>query len=279
MRKSLYRRHNQVFLGLLRRYREQGKFRQRDLAEHIGSVQATVSKAETGNRRLDVIELREWLMAMGVDFLEFMTELHEQLDALSHQLDSWFLHPSARTAAEAVAHNADLSEAHKTTGAHGAAQEQFQTQVGLLARSLVPVMRAGLSREVIETFTDLDREHNQTRLLARWVAKLGAKEAVALMQPAENEVTAQAQEMAQLLMSNWIGLLARREPEEAFHLLQLVKSGSPELAHELVAGCLAWPISEAEAKSILVSHLSEHWTEEMSAQWPQTRWVDRSSQD
>lgn len=88
MRKSLYRRHNQVFLDLLRRYREQGKFRQRDLAQHLGSVQGTVSKAETGNRRLDVIELREWLLAMGVDFLAFMGELHGQLQSLS-QVDSW----------------------------------------------------------------------------------------------------------------------------------------------------------------------------------------------
>jgi transcriptional regulator with XRE-family HTH domain len=90
MRKSLYRRHNQVFLDLLRRYREQGKFRQRDLALHLGSVQGTVSKAETGNRRLDVIELREWLLAMGVDFLEFMTALHEQLESLNH-LEPWLI--------------------------------------------------------------------------------------------------------------------------------------------------------------------------------------------
>ena len=76
MRKSIYRRHNQVFLGLLRRYREQGRFRQRDLAQHLGSVQGTVSKAETGHRRLDVIELREWLLAMGVDFLGFLSLIH-----------------------------------------------------------------------------------------------------------------------------------------------------------------------------------------------------------
>jgi len=99
MRKSLYRRHNQVFLGLLRRYREQGKFRQRDLAQNLGSVQGTVSKAETGNRRLDVIELREWLLAMGVDFLEFMGELHQQLEALNEP-DPWSLGRRAKSMAD-----------------------------------------------------------------------------------------------------------------------------------------------------------------------------------
>jgi hypothetical protein len=49
-----------------------------------------VSKAETGNRRLDVIELREWLLAMGADFLAFMTELHEQLESLDH-IDPWLI--------------------------------------------------------------------------------------------------------------------------------------------------------------------------------------------
>lgn len=99
MRKSLYRRHNQVFLGLLRRYREQGRFRQRDLAQNLGSAQGTVSKAETGNRRLDVIELREWLLAMGVDFLEFMGELHRQLEALNEP-DPWTLKRRTKSTAE-----------------------------------------------------------------------------------------------------------------------------------------------------------------------------------
>lgn len=79
MLKSLHRRHNQVFLELLRRRRETGKLRQADLALYLGSDQATVSKVENGGRRLDVIELREWLLALEVDFLEFMHELDESL--------------------------------------------------------------------------------------------------------------------------------------------------------------------------------------------------------
>jgi len=79
MLKSLHRRHNQVFLELLRRRREIGKLRQTDLAQYLGSDQATVSKVENGGRRLDVIELREWLLALEVDFLDFMHELDDLL--------------------------------------------------------------------------------------------------------------------------------------------------------------------------------------------------------
>lgn len=79
MLKSLHRQHNQVFLELLRRRREIGKLRQADLALYLGSDQATVSKVETGGRRLDVIELRDWLLALDVDFLDFMHELDDQL--------------------------------------------------------------------------------------------------------------------------------------------------------------------------------------------------------
>jgi len=36
---------------------------------------------ETGGRRLDVIELRDWLLALEVDFLDFMNELDDLLSS------------------------------------------------------------------------------------------------------------------------------------------------------------------------------------------------------
>lgn len=81
MLKSLYRRHNQVFLESLRRTREAASLRQADLADRLGSDQATVSKVESGDRRLDVIELREWLLALEVNFVEFVHQLDERLRA------------------------------------------------------------------------------------------------------------------------------------------------------------------------------------------------------
>lgn len=79
MLKTLHSRHNEIFLELLRLQREAQRIRQSDLAVRLGRGQGTVSKVERGERRLDVIELRAWLIALDVDFLAFMDELESQL--------------------------------------------------------------------------------------------------------------------------------------------------------------------------------------------------------
>ena len=76
MLKSLHTWHNEEFLKLLRSSRERQRLRQADLAQRLGRDQATVSKVESGMRRLDVIELRD------VDFLAFMAELNDSLALL-----------------------------------------------------------------------------------------------------------------------------------------------------------------------------------------------------
>lgn len=254
MRKSLYRRHNEVFLGLLRRYREQGKFRQRDLAQHLGSGQGTVSKAETGNRRLDVIELREWLMAMGVDFLEFMTELHEQLEALSHQLDPRFLHRSLEKLARP---EQQVSEMSAVSPPVGGVQEQFDVETAALARILAPAMRSALFREVANAISDVRRDDSQSRLLFRWFSSLpsGAKDAVVVLQPTEQEIGSRSHDLARLLFSNWVGLLGRYRTIEATKVWDAVRSGHQELPPELLAGSVAWPIPETEVKRLLLTYL------------------------
>lgn len=82
MRKTLYSTQNQALLRLLRRYRQQRRLRQADLGRLLGRDQAMVSKVESGERRLDVIELRAWLSAMDVDFLMFMREFNDVLSNL-----------------------------------------------------------------------------------------------------------------------------------------------------------------------------------------------------
>jgi len=79
MVKSLHSRQNEVLLRLLRRRRQSINLRQADLALRIGRGQATVSKVESGARRLDVIELRAWLSALEMDFVSFVDELDKQL--------------------------------------------------------------------------------------------------------------------------------------------------------------------------------------------------------
>jgi transcriptional regulator with XRE-family HTH domain len=76
---KLLHSHNDVFLEMLRSRRESLQLRQRDVAKLVGRGQATVSKVEAGARRLDVIELRTWLCALGVDFVAFIEELEQRL--------------------------------------------------------------------------------------------------------------------------------------------------------------------------------------------------------
>lgn len=79
MAKSLYCRHNLIFLDMLRVLRERKQLRQADLAKMVGHSQATVSKVESGERRLDVIELRAWLAALDTEFTDFVGSLDAEL--------------------------------------------------------------------------------------------------------------------------------------------------------------------------------------------------------
>lgn len=79
MPKTLYSRHNEIFLTMLRGLRMARRLRQADLANRLGRGQGLVSKVERGERRLDVIELRDWLTALDTDFIGFASSLDAEL--------------------------------------------------------------------------------------------------------------------------------------------------------------------------------------------------------
>lgn len=79
MLKTLHSTHTAVFLTLLRDTRASQRLRQTDLASRLGRDQGTVSKVERGERRLDILELRAWLVALEVDFVSFVAELDRRL--------------------------------------------------------------------------------------------------------------------------------------------------------------------------------------------------------
>lgn len=64
-----------VLVEMLKAGRRRARMRQADVAAQLGRAQATVSKVERGEMWLDVIELREWIHALEIDFVEFMREL------------------------------------------------------------------------------------------------------------------------------------------------------------------------------------------------------------
>lgn len=65
--------------ALLREIRMAADLRQADVAERLALPQSFVSKYETGERRLDVLELRAVSHALGLSFPEFVVRMEEAL--------------------------------------------------------------------------------------------------------------------------------------------------------------------------------------------------------
>lgn len=68
-----------LFLQELREARSQTAMTQAQLAQALGQRQTYVSKSELGDRRLDVIELRAWVLALGGDPVAFAASLEDRL--------------------------------------------------------------------------------------------------------------------------------------------------------------------------------------------------------
>lgn len=79
MDKTIYTRQQQKLRELLRELRLKAGLRQTDLAEKIGEPQSFVSKIESGERRLDVLELREICRALGLTLPDFARRLEKRL--------------------------------------------------------------------------------------------------------------------------------------------------------------------------------------------------------
>jgi transcriptional regulator with XRE-family HTH domain len=65
--------------ALLRQVRAEAGLRQADLAQRLGQPQSFVSKYESGERRLDVLELRTICLAIGISLEEFAARLERSL--------------------------------------------------------------------------------------------------------------------------------------------------------------------------------------------------------
>lgn len=65
--------------ALLRQVRSEAGLRQADLAKRLGQPQSFVSKYESGERRLDILELRDVCRAVGIPLKEFVRRLEDDL--------------------------------------------------------------------------------------------------------------------------------------------------------------------------------------------------------
>lgn len=72
MDKSIYSKEYKLFLEMLRASRERTGLTQGDVATKLSATQSFVSKCERGERRLDIVELRAWCIALGISLDEFV---------------------------------------------------------------------------------------------------------------------------------------------------------------------------------------------------------------
>jgi transcriptional regulator with XRE-family HTH domain len=73
------RKNQKALLALLREIRTEAGLRQADLAKALRMPQSVVSKYESGERRLDILELRQVCDAVGVTLKDFIARLESVL--------------------------------------------------------------------------------------------------------------------------------------------------------------------------------------------------------
>ena len=80
MKKSLSNKKQKVFLELLYQVRVNSGLRQIDLADKLNVNQSFISKIESGERRIDIIELIEICESIDVSIVDFVKNLSQKLD-------------------------------------------------------------------------------------------------------------------------------------------------------------------------------------------------------
>jgi transcriptional regulator with XRE-family HTH domain len=66
-------------LQLLQQMRKEMGVTQTDLMRRLDLDQSSISRIETGDRRIDPIELRKYCIAIGVPFVDFIAQLESLL--------------------------------------------------------------------------------------------------------------------------------------------------------------------------------------------------------
>lgn len=77
MNKSIHSKNYAILLELLRKARVQAGITQEEIAARLDETQSFISKCERGERRLDILELRAWCLALGISFTEFVIRLDQ----------------------------------------------------------------------------------------------------------------------------------------------------------------------------------------------------------
>ena len=79
MEKSPFTREHKVLIALLREKREKASLTQEELAQRLGVSQSFVSKWERGDRRIDLVQLREWCLKTDNSLPRFIKLFEKRL--------------------------------------------------------------------------------------------------------------------------------------------------------------------------------------------------------
>ena len=79
VKKNIRLNQQKKLLVLLRGVRVEAGLTQSKLASRLGTDQTFISKYESGERRLDILELREVCQVIGIDFVAFIRRLDKDL--------------------------------------------------------------------------------------------------------------------------------------------------------------------------------------------------------
>ena len=83
MKKSLYKKENEIFVQTFTEFRNKSGLLQTDLARKLNVPQSFISKIETGQRRLDVIELREICKHLNTNIIDFCKAFERKIKSSS----------------------------------------------------------------------------------------------------------------------------------------------------------------------------------------------------
>jgi transcriptional regulator with XRE-family HTH domain len=73
-------RQREKLLLLLKEVRQKRDIRQVDLAAQLGVPQSFISKYESGDRQLDILELRRICELIGISLEDFIRQLEEKIN-------------------------------------------------------------------------------------------------------------------------------------------------------------------------------------------------------